>query len=310
MTSRSPGWGWGAIVALATSVSSYAWAQEPPEGDDATEDPADDHGPQAGDDTPSKPPAEPPPPAPTRKPSPSPTTENVQRALALHDEAKQLYARGQYPDAVAKLEEAASLDPSAIVLRYNLGLIEEKLGHLDRALIHFRRTLDLEQNPRERQHLAKVIKRIEGARALDVLGQSQGTRPQGPRGPSSSPGDPGVQPRPATVPSGLEIAAYATAGGSLLAFATASLLLVRAADLDPGEDARTGDGVTIDQLEADAAAANRHAVGADVLFGVGAAGAVTSLVLGIIVGTSGDAERPPPVAFDLGPAGGSLSWRF
>lgn len=290
------------VVALATTTSSYAWAGDP-------SDPADDHGPKAGDAPPES--AQEPSPEPEPPPEPSPDADNVQRALRLHDEAKQLYARGQYPEAIAKLEEAASLDPNAIPLHYNLGLIEEKMGHLDRALVHFRRTLELEQNPRERQHLARVIKRIEGARALDVLGHSQGARPDGGTPTATWSGDQKPEAGEPRGTTGIEIAAYATAGGALLAFATASALLVRAADLDPGDDARTGEGVTIDQLEADAAAANRHAIGADVMFGLGAASAVSSLVLVIVIGTgAGSQSSPPPVAFDLGPSGGSFTWRF
>lgn len=310
MTSRSPRWGWGAIVALATMTSSYAWADDPPHADDGTEDPAENHGPKAGDDPPQPVPEPAPEPVPPM-PGPGTNVDDVQRALALHDEAKQLYARGQYPEAIAKLEEAATLDPNAIPLHYNLGLIEEKMGHLDRALVHFRRTLELEQNPRERQHLAKVIKRIEGARALDVLGHSQGARLDGGTGPAPWSGDVRPEKGEAPGPTTIEIAAYATAGGALLAFATASALLVRAADLDPGEDARTGEGITIDQLEADAAAAHRHAIGADVMFGLGAASAVSSLVLVIVIGTGADpGASAPEVALDLGLSGGSFTWRF
>lgn len=311
MTSKSLGWGWGLLIATAVSTTPCAWAETPDEAD-AAEDPSQDHGPEAGDEPPSRPVPHPDArPAPAATPAP-PASDNVQRALALHDEAKQLYARGQYPGAIAKLEEAAGLDPSAIPLHYNLGLIEEKMGHLDTALKHFRRTLELEKNRRERQHLARTIKRIEGARALHVLGQrSEGSSSSGRPHPSPSGEGPDGAPRISSAPSSFQIAAYATAGGSLVALATASALFVRAVDLDPGEGARTGNGVTIDDLEADAAAANRYAIGADVMFGLGAVGAATALVLAIVDGTRADDEaRPSNVSLAVGPGGGVATWRF
>ena len=50
------------------------------------------------------------------------------RAVELHDEAKDLYERGLYRRAIAKLEAAIELDPDGKELVYNLALIHEKLA--------------------------------------------------------------------------------------------------------------------------------------------------------------------------------------
>ncbi|MEM6789682.1 MAG: tetratricopeptide repeat protein [Myxococcota bacterium] len=240
----------------------------------------------------------------------------VRRALELHDEARRLYARGQYPEAVAKLEEAVQLDPAAILLHYNLGLIEEKRGRLPSALGHYRRALALEEKASERAHLMRIIKRLEGARVRDALGPE--ARPSGARVAAATPLE-GRAPRDVrrrrSWGSGLEVAAYASGGGALLCFATASVLALRASALDPGSEAQTTPDVGVDRLVADAAAAQRFAVGADVMIGVGAAAAVAAVTLGIVVSIrddeDGDRARSGGAwSVVVGPLGGRVVGAF
>src|SRR4051794_19653069 len=70
----------------------------------------------------------PPPRPPATTIAPEPQAERGKQAMALHDEARELYAHGRYRAAVARLEAAQALDPEANELVYNLGLIHERLG--------------------------------------------------------------------------------------------------------------------------------------------------------------------------------------
>ena len=230
------------------------------------------------------------------------------RALELHDEARVLYARGQYHEAVAKLEEAVALDPQAKTLHYNLGLIAEKLGDLTGAIGHYRLCLELETDPYEREQLARIIKRLEGARAAGVF------EPQ----PAAAP--PPAAPTPAAARPSSPLVPWAWVSGAtaVSAFLVATVLASRASALDPdAEETRTGPGVTLEALQEDAADAHDLAVGADVALGVGLVAAATTVVLVLVAAsddepTTATATRSAPatLALRLGPGRGALSWRF
>ncbi|HEY4118216.1 MAG TPA: tetratricopeptide repeat protein, partial [Byssovorax sp.] len=75
----------------------------------------------------------------------------IERAQALHDEAARLYERGEYRDAIAKLETALALDPSGKELVYNLALIHERLGEFDDATRYYEQFLPMETDPKVRE---------------------------------------------------------------------------------------------------------------------------------------------------------------
>lgn len=88
----------------------------------------------------------------------------VEQAVALHDEARALYQRGEYRAAIRKLEEAARLDPEGKELVYNLAVIHEKLAELPAAEAYYRRYRDMEKDPKAREQVDAVLRRLEGAK--------------------------------------------------------------------------------------------------------------------------------------------------
>jgi hypothetical protein len=88
----------------------------------------------------------------------------IERALALHDAARELYQAGAYRAAIAKLEEALALDPEGKELVYNLAVVYEKLGELERAEVYYRSYFEMEQDPKARKEVEAVLRRLQGAR--------------------------------------------------------------------------------------------------------------------------------------------------
>ena len=230
-----------------------------------------------------------------------PPSEAPARALTLHDEAKELYARGRYQEAVDKLEEAVALDPEAELLHYNLGLIEEKRGNLDRAIEHYQRCLALEDDLEERAQLQHIIDRLEGVKRHQAAARTP-VMAEAPEAPSPQGPD---EPRAPAHESGPSAWTLAVGSFTAAACVTTVVLAARAASLDPGGEATTNAAVGIDDLERDAAEAHRLAIAADILGAVAAAGAVATIALALAPPGEDD-----EAAIVLGPGGGALRWRF
>ncbi|WP_437663192.1 tetratricopeptide repeat protein [Sorangium sp. So ce1182] len=207
-------------------------------------------------------------PAPPAQPSPeaSEKRRRIERATALHDEAQGLYQNGEYRAAIAKLEAAVDLDPEGKELVYNLAVIHERLGEIDRAEHYYLRYLEMEALPKEREQVTAVLKRLQGAKR-----ELAGAKVQAAAPPPAAPlpllprvrllprrsvvaGNP-RPPTPWLFVSGGIAAGSLVVGGVFAALAVAQ---------DPGPGERTGGGVTIADLRADARAAHRCAVVADV----------------------------------------------
>ncbi len=227
-----------------------------------------------------------------------------ERALALHDEAKTLYAKGHYNEAVEKLQLAVELDPEAKILYYNLGLIEEKLGHVDTALAYFRRCLELEQTHEEKVRLAKTIRRLEGARTyVDWTNNQQAapviirqTSDQKSTGKGASP---------------LLPWAYVAGGTAFVAAAIGVGLAVRAGDLDPGDNPTTSAGVSMADLQDQADEAHSLAIGADVTLGIAAGAFATSIALALLSAHGmGSTTEVSQHELTIGPTGGQWTYRF
>ncbi len=204
--------------------------------------------------------------------------EAPDRAVALHDEARTLYEQGDYRAAVSRLEEAVRLDPGAKVLFYNLGLIYEKLGELDKALVSFRRCRELETNTIEREKLDNDTRRIESAQghADDARRKSELAKIAA-KAPAAAPAK--VEPAPLARP--LLPWVWLTAGVSLVGLGVGSAFAVHAVTLEPGKGASTGPSLSYDELVGDASAAHSSALAADVGFTVGGVAGAAALGLAL-----------------------------
>lgn len=226
-----------------------------------------------------------------------------ERALALHDEARELYAHGHYRAAVARLEAALALDPEGKELVYNLALIHERLGEVDAAALYYRRYLAMETVPREREKIQRVLRRLEGAR------EELGASPEAPKLPPSAPVAPVAPPR--VVSPWIVITGLVGATG----ICTSVVLGISALVRSPGADAMINPSFTADQLVAEAGAAHRQIVGANIalLVGLAATGATVVLYSTSRVAPSPSPSPKPPaprVDLALGPFSGALKVSF
>ncbi len=89
--------------------------------------------------------------------------EKAARAVELHDEARELYKRGEYRRAIEVLERAHELDPEAGELLFNLGVVHEKLGEPTKAAERYRAALRVDKDPERRQRAETALRRVEGA---------------------------------------------------------------------------------------------------------------------------------------------------
>ncbi|XXY50376.1 tetratricopeptide repeat protein [Sorangium sp. So ce269] len=254
-------------------------------------------------------------PAPPAQPSPPEAPEKrrrIERATALHDEAQGLYQNGEYRAAIAKLEAAVDLDPEGKELVYNLAVIHERLGEIDRAEHYYLRYLEMEALPKEREQVTAVLKRLQGAKRELAGAKAQAAAPPS-AAPTAAPLPllPRVRllphrsvvagnPRPPTP--WLFVSGGIAAGSLVVGGAFAALALAR----DPGTDERTGGGVTIADLQADARAAHRCAVVADVALVIAGLSGAAALYLYLSprAPASARAARSVPSARALAPSPG------
>lgn len=85
-------------------------------------------------------------------------------AREFYERGQTLYEEGRYREAIVELERAYTLDPGGTILLYNIGLIYEKLGEVDRALQYYERYLQHELAPDERERVEGIQRRLQGAR--------------------------------------------------------------------------------------------------------------------------------------------------
>lgn len=194
-----------------------------------------------------------------------------EKALKLHDEARDLYDRGEYRKAIQKLEQAAALDPTGKELVYNLGLIHEKLGDVDEAARYYEKYLDMETDLELRERAENARRRLAGARK-DLAPKVIVVQKEAPKRP------PPIQP-PVEVRRPLAPMVVVSAAVAVSAFVASGVFAVAASEKNPGSDATTGNGVSADDLADRARAAHREAIVADVGLAVGGVAAATALVL-------------------------------
>ncbi len=205
--------------------------------------------------------------------------ERQARAVELHDEAKTLYERGLYRRAITKLEAALALDPEGKELVYNLALIHEKLAEADIAEGYYLRYIDMETDPKAREHAQGIVKRLQGAK--QKLKDDLKERAAPSAAPSSSAAASsavGAQVHRARMPSPMVF----VIGGVAIAAAGVGVGFGVSALANNPSDASTGPRTTAYDLETRARSAHTQAVVADLAFGasvvVGAAATLLYLL--------------------------------
>lgn len=194
-------------------------------------------------------------------PSAPASADDKDRAQVVFSEAKELYKRGQYRAAVAKLEEARRLDPAAKELVYNLALVHEKLSEVDKSISFFELYLTLEKDEEERARVRAIVKRLEGARAdLEKKRAAEAAA-------ASASAERAPPPEPPREPERrrgkLDTWVYAAGGVSAVALLSGVYFGVKALGSNPGST-KTGRDKSIRELQEDADATKAHATNADV----------------------------------------------
>ena len=193
-------------------------------------------------------------------------------ALEFYASGRELYRQGRYQEAADELERALALDPASPVLTYNLARVYELLGELERALRFYERYVALipEEPSEDRGRAEESIARVQGA--IATASSQQEAQDEDP--------PPPPQPRTETRRGVADLPFWiaAASGAVLLAGGT----LLGALALGAEDDAR-GFVIGADgSWQAQASLAERAdglALGADLLFGLGAAGLITAGLL-------------------------------
>ncbi|HWA74882.1 MAG TPA: tetratricopeptide repeat protein [Polyangiaceae bacterium] len=227
-----------------------------------------------------------------------PRAANGEAAPKQHfEEALVHYREGHYRAAVAELEAALTFDPTSKDLLYNLALVHEKLGQLDRAISVLERYTEIERDPKELERARQAIVRMRGARAElappVVLARVPMPLPVAPLAAA------GAEPKK-TNPW-----LITTAGISAAAAVVGVIFGVRALSLRPSREAIASPDKSIDDIRADQARAEDSAVIADVSFAVSLLSGAGAAVLWLR-----DSDRCPEPRLARAPLGVSVGGSF
>jgi tetratricopeptide (TPR) repeat protein len=85
------------------------------------------------------------------------------RAIAHYERGRVHYAAGRYRAAIVELEAAIALAPALTDLQYDLGLVYERLGRLDAAIVAYRRYQSTAADAAERERTTRIVARLTGA---------------------------------------------------------------------------------------------------------------------------------------------------
>ncbi len=205
-------------------------------------------------------------------------TAQHEQAVKMHEEAHDLYTKGEYRLAVNKIEEAIALDPNSAELYYNQGVIYEKLGELENAMRAYSGSLERETDPQMRAKLQGIVERLVGAKAeRDAAAWAAET-------PKAKPVE---APRPPPTERKFTDHRFfgwmvASSGVALAGFATAGILGASAISVSPGDTPTTGAGRTYSDLVVARDRAAERATLADVGLGVGVAALVTTVAFYVL----------------------------
>lgn len=227
------------------------------------------------------------------------TVEQVER---LAGEARALYDKGDFGKAVAIYLEAYKLQPTAAVL-YNVAVIyDKKLGEADLAIDFYRRYIGSpDADPAAVQRATARIQELKTAQAEAQA--EDAARRERERARRVEP-DPALQPVAPPEALGTQtIVGYVTLAGGVALVAGGAVMGVLAGD---AADEFSASNDLDDKLDHRDTAESRALV-ADVLYGVGAAAAITGLLLVVLDDGPVDTEaRTVGVAPTTG--GASVWW--
>ena len=246
------------------------------------------------------------------------------------DNARAHFGQGEYKEALTELEAAHSLDPTAKDLVFNLGVVHDKLSHVDDALRWFRLYLTMDPTDKERDRAEAYVHRLEASKAEPDAKHPDGTASDThaavsappaapappsraatsappPRPPSPTDGD-GARTAPAPIAlaptrdaggtsswltSGrIDTATLVAAGIAAGALAFGVTLGVKAKADPPGADFVTGRDGSYADLESRADSAHREAVLADIGFATAVVG--TAVAAYLYFGRPRVVAAPPP----------------
>ncbi len=230
----------------------------------------------------------------------------------LVDAGKERYADGDLAGALELFEEAYAVDPRPKLL-FNMGLVSERLGDLDKAVKYYEEfvgaagniPLELRARGQERLEVLRPIvedRRKQAAKndgktdPLDPKGPGEPKDPKGPKGPGDPPGEgggPGVAALATLVLGG----AAALGGGALLLTLPDEMAFVQEPTAAARRSARSSRGL-------------QETLGYSLL-GAGGALVITGAALWIMGGeTEGASASAPTLAPHVGPREVGATLRF
>jgi tetratricopeptide (TPR) repeat protein len=204
----------------------------------------------------------------------SPTPPAAQQKAEEHyKRARELYSQGSYREALGELEAARALDPNAKELVFNLGVVNEKLGHFDDALRWFRTYTQMDVTAQEKQKADAFIKRLEGAKR-EVPPPTPTTTAT-----TTPPPPPPPDKKDEPPPKGRIDAATITAASFAVAGLGLGTVFGIKALADRPKNYVTGKDGTIGDLQQKTNQANREATITDVSLGIGVVAAAVTAYL-------------------------------
>jgi TPR repeat len=211
----------------------------------------------------------------------TPTQDAKSRAQGHFKRAKERYLEGSYPEARNELDEALRLDPSAKDLRYNLGIVCEKMQEYEAALEHFRAYIAMpDVTADERTKSENIIRRIEGAKKSVRAPESR--TPVPPSAPSV------VSPRTLTGEGSppesarsrkLSTPTWVAGGVTLGATVTGAVFGALALGARPQTGVVTNAEYPFSRFETDLSRSRSFAIVSDVAFGIAIVSAVVTTIL-------------------------------
>ncbi len=202
-----------------------------------------------------------------------PTAEAKAAAQDHFTRAKDLYAGGHYPDAIAELQLARKLDPFAKDLIFNLGLVSERLAKYDDALKYYRQYLTMAGiTEAEKARADSYIKRVEGAKA--ALPPPTSPSASAPPPPPLPPDKPEKKPHGRVDAATISAAAIGVAG-----IGVGTVFGVKALGDAPASNATTSKTNPFSNLQSKQDTAHKEAFISDIGFAVGGAGIIAAAVL-------------------------------
>ncbi|MBK7582300.1 MAG: tetratricopeptide repeat protein [Myxococcales bacterium] len=192
--------------------------------------------------------------------------------------AKKSYKAGAYREAISELNQAIALDPNGKDLFYNLGLVHEKLGEVDEAIVAFKRYSELETDTDELEKAIQTVRRLEGARdelakkrdeearALEANEDKPPPLAAAPRADTQTPADKPKKGR-------LDAWVYTTGGVAIAALGVGIYYGVQALSTRQSTEDATGKNLSVYGLQDRAKTAHDQALVADIAFTVSAASA-------------------------------------